>query len=80
MAATDTDLAAELRLADLLQRVEALEQADAERIEKKNKLTIIAWGGDLDRISAHDDPGHDRRGLRDGVVGLLHVLGASSRS
>ena len=50
VAATDTDLAAELRLADLLQRVEALEQADAKRIEKKNKLTIIAWGGDLDRI------------------------------
>jgi len=50
MAVTDTDLAAELRLADLLQRVEALEEADAKRIEKKNKLTIIAWGGDLDRI------------------------------
>ena len=27
-----------------------LEEADGKRIEKKNKLTIIAWGGDLDRI------------------------------
>jgi peroxiredoxin family protein len=36
--------------AELLQRVEALESADAKRIEKKNKITIIAWGGDLDRI------------------------------
>ena len=50
MAATDTDLAAELRFHELLQRVEALEEANAGRIEKKNKLTIIAWGGDLDRI------------------------------
>ena len=50
MAATDTDLAAELRFHELLQRVEALEEANARRIEKKNKLTIIAWGGDLDRI------------------------------
>jgi peroxiredoxin family protein len=38
------------QLADLLGRVEALEAADAERIERKNKLTIIAWGGELDRI------------------------------
>ena len=36
--------------AELLQRVEALETAQAKRIEKKNKITIIAWGGDLDRI------------------------------
>jgi peroxiredoxin family protein len=36
--------------AALLQRVEALEEAQASRIEKKNKITIIAWGGDLDRI------------------------------
>jgi hypothetical protein len=50
MATTETDLSAELQLADLLQRVEALEEADGKRIEKKNKLTIIAWGGDLDRI------------------------------
>jgi peroxiredoxin family protein len=42
-----TDLAT---LADLLQRVEALETEQAKQIKKKNKLTIIAWGGDLDRI------------------------------
>jgi peroxiredoxin family protein len=36
--------------AELLARIEALEAADERRIEKKNKLTIIAWGGDLDRI------------------------------
>ena len=36
--------------AELLQRVEALEAAQASRVEKKNKMTIIAWGGDLDRI------------------------------
>lgn len=35
---------------DLLQRVEALEQTQREHVQKKNKLTIIAWGGDLDRI------------------------------
>jgi peroxiredoxin family protein len=50
MATAETDLAAELQLADLLRRVEALEESDGKRIEKKNKLTIIAWGGDLDRI------------------------------
>ncbi len=50
MAATETDLSTELQLADLLQRVEALEAADDRRIEKKNKLSIIGWGGDLDRI------------------------------
>jgi len=50
MATTETELSTELQLADLLERVEALETADAKRIEKKNKLTIIAWGGDLDRI------------------------------
>jgi peroxiredoxin family protein len=40
-------------LADLFQRVEALESAQAEQdqaIQKKNKMTIIAWGGNLDRI------------------------------
>lgn len=37
-------------LADLLQRVEALEAAQRGKIQKKNKMTIIAWGGDLDRI------------------------------
>jgi peroxiredoxin family protein len=46
IAETDTSL----QLAELLSRVEALEAAEDKRIEKKNKLTIIAWGGDLDRI------------------------------
>jgi peroxiredoxin family protein len=36
--------------ADLLRRVEALEAAQSTQVQKKNKLTIIAWGGDLDRI------------------------------
>ena len=35
--------------AELLARIEALE-AGQSPIKKKNKLTIIAWGGDLDRI------------------------------
>ena len=48
VAATGVDTS--LQLADLLARVAALEAADEARIEKKNKLTIIAWGGDLDRI------------------------------
>ncbi len=38
------------QLADLFGRVEALEAAESARIQKTNKLTIIAWGGDLDRI------------------------------
>jgi peroxiredoxin family protein len=50
MALSETALAPELQLADLLRRVEALERSDDRRIEKRNKLTIIAWGGDLDRI------------------------------
>src|SRR5262245_47456494 len=40
-------------LADLMQRVEVLEAAEADRgkaVQKKNKMTIIAWGGNLDRI------------------------------
>ena len=48
LAEPDIDLAD--RFAELLQRVEALEEAGSNRIEKKNKLTIVAWGGDLDRI------------------------------
>jgi peroxiredoxin family protein len=36
--------------ADLLARVEALEDVQSKNVHKKNKLTIIAWGGDLDRI------------------------------
>jgi peroxiredoxin family protein len=50
MAVTEERVDHPAQLADLLQRVEALEAKDAKRIEKKNKLTIIAWGGDLDRI------------------------------
>jgi peroxiredoxin family protein len=50
MAISETTLAPELQFADLLRRVEALERSDDRRIEKRNKLTIIAWGGDLDRI------------------------------
>jgi peroxiredoxin family protein len=37
-------------LADLLQRGEALEVEQSKQIKKKNKLTIIAWGGNLDQI------------------------------
>jgi len=36
--------------ADLLQRIEALEAASHGAVKQTNKLTIIAWGGDLDRI------------------------------
>jgi peroxiredoxin family protein len=36
--------------AELLHRVEALEAGGKGRVDKKNKMTIIAWGGDLDRI------------------------------
>lgn len=36
--------------AELLTRIEALEAASAGAVKKANKLTIIAWGGDLDRI------------------------------
>jgi peroxiredoxin family protein len=41
--------------ADLLRRIEVLESAQGDTagskgVEKKNKLTIIAWGGNLDRI------------------------------
>ena len=37
-------------LADLLLRVEALEVEQSKQLKKKNKLTIIAWGGNLDQI------------------------------
>src|SRR5512134_401308 len=50
MNLTQTGADSSLQLADLLARVEALEAADAARIQKKNKLTLVAWGGDLDRI------------------------------
>jgi peroxiredoxin family protein len=36
--------------AELLGRVERLEAERSRRVEKRNKMTIIAWGGDLDRI------------------------------
>jgi len=38
------------RYDQLLRRIEALEATAAGAIKKKNKLTIIAWGGELDRI------------------------------
>jgi peroxiredoxin family protein len=50
VATIERDLDTGAQLADLLARVEALEAADERRIERKNKLTIIAWGGELDRI------------------------------
>ena len=50
MSMTETGADTSLQLAELLARVEALEAAEAARLEKRNKLTIIAWGGDLDRI------------------------------
>src|SRR5947199_306038 len=48
-ATKDTELET-TSVADLLQRVEALEAEQSKQIEKKNKLTIIAWGGNLDQI------------------------------
>ena len=48
MAATEDRIDAPT-YAELLARIEALE-AGQSRVKKKNKLTIIAWGGDLDRI------------------------------
>jgi peroxiredoxin family protein len=50
MATTAERIDGSTTLADLLQRVEALEDAQHGKIAKKNKMTIIAWGGDLDRI------------------------------
>jgi peroxiredoxin family protein len=50
MSLAEPDIDLTTRFAELLQRVEALEEAGSNRIEKKNKLTIVAWGGDLDRI------------------------------
>jgi peroxiredoxin family protein len=50
MATTEARIEDAAALADLLARVEALERAQAGSVQKKNKLTIIAWGGDLDRI------------------------------
>ena len=54
MAATEERVArervAEPTYAELLARIESLEAAQAGAVKKTNKLTIIAWGGDLDRI------------------------------
>ena len=47
---TPTGVAPQVSYADLLARVEALEAEQRGQVKKKNKLTIIAWGGDLDRI------------------------------
>ena len=44
------ELASGPSYADLLQRIEALEAASRGAVKQTNKLTIIAWGGDLDRI------------------------------
>jgi peroxiredoxin family protein len=49
MATTRTEVPT-TALADLLERVEALEAEQKKQIKKKNKLTIIAWGGSLDQI------------------------------
>ncbi|HET9311206.1 MAG TPA: DsrE/DsrF/DrsH-like family protein [Actinomycetota bacterium] len=50
MATTEGRIATAPRLEDLLERIEALEAASAGEVKKTNKLTIIAWGGELDRI------------------------------
>ena len=49
VAATEERIAAS-SYAELLERIEALEAAQRGAVKKENKLTIIAWGGDLDRI------------------------------
>jgi peroxiredoxin family protein len=53
MAVTEDRVEQAASLAELLQRVEALEAQQLEQgkaVQKKNKMTIIAWGGNLDRI------------------------------
>ena len=50
MAVTEERVDRDATLADLLQRVEALEADQAKHVRKKNKMTIVAWGGQLDRI------------------------------
>jgi peroxiredoxin family protein len=50
MATTEARVEDAAVLAELLARVEALEDGQSRSVQKKNKLTIIAWGGDLDRI------------------------------
>jgi peroxiredoxin family protein len=50
MAATEERVGVDpAAFTELLRRVEALEEAGRD-VQKKNKLTIVAWGGDLDRI------------------------------
>jgi peroxiredoxin family protein len=49
MAATEDRIEAPT-YAGLLARIEALEAAQRGQVKKTNKMTIIAWGGDLDRI------------------------------
>src|SRR4029079_4387682 len=49
MAITEDRVEETGTLADLLQRVEALETEQSKQVKKKNKMTIIAWGGQLDR-------------------------------
>jgi len=50
VATTEERIETAPRLEDLLARIEALEAASAGEVKKANKLTIIAWGGELDRI------------------------------
>jgi peroxiredoxin family protein len=50
MAAVETTATDTPTYPELLARVEALEAAQRGQVKKKNKMTIIAWGGDLDRI------------------------------
>ena len=50
MAITEDRVEQAATLTDLLGRVEALEAQQDAAIQKKNKMTIIAWGGNLDRI------------------------------
>lgn len=46
----EADAPTDPSLADLVTRIEALEAAERGSVPRTNKLTIIAWGGDLDRI------------------------------
>ena len=50
MAITEDRVEETATLADLLHRVEALETEQSKQVKKRNKMTIIAWGGQLDRI------------------------------
>jgi peroxiredoxin family protein len=50
MAITEDRIDQAASYAELLARIEALESAQEGAVKQENKLTIIAWGGDLDRI------------------------------